>query len=84
MVRVKLLATLGEKYGDEEVEVRASSLSELISSLSKRIPEIAEAGGKPSPLYLYLINGVDARVLGDNPVLRDEDEVSIIPINHGG
>uniref|UniRef100_A0A7J3ZIF9 MoaD/ThiS family protein n=1 Tax=Fervidicoccus fontis TaxID=683846 RepID=A0A7J3ZIF9_9CREN len=84
MVKVRLLATLKERVGKEIVEVEAQTLQELARKLSHHIPDIIDPDGRPSGLYLFLINGADYRVRGENPELSSEDEVIIIPVSHGG
>lgn len=84
MVKVKLLASLKERAGKEIIEVEARTLQELARKLSHYIPDIIDPDGRPSGLYLFLINGADYRVRGENPTLTDADEVTIIPVSHGG
>lgn len=84
MVKVKLTATLKERLGAEMLEIDAPNLKELAKRLSEKIPDVIDFSGNPSPLYLFLIDGVDARVLGENPSLDSSNTVIIIPVNHGG
>jgi len=84
MVKVRLMATLKERVGKEEISIDANTLNELAKKLAIIIPDVVDSNGNPSPLYLYVINGTDSRVLGENPTLEKESEVAIIPVNHGG
>ncbi len=84
MVRVKLTATLKERVGVETLEIEATDLKELAKKLAEKIPDLIDFSGNPSPLYLFLVDGVDARVLGENPSLVNGNTVTIIPVNHGG
>jgi len=84
MVKVRLVSTLKEKFGEEEIEVNAEDLHSLVKILSNKVPDIADFEGRPSGLYLILINDVDARVYGENPKIEDNSVVTVIPVNHGG
>ncbi len=84
MVKVRLVSTLKEKFGKEEIEVNAEDLRSLIKFLSNKVPDIADFEGRPSGLYLLLINDVDARVYGENPKITEDSIVTVIPVNHGG
>ena len=84
MVKVRLMATLKERFGKETIVLEAQTLLDVLRKLAETAPDLLDPVGRPSPLYLYLINGADSRILGDNPQLGEEDEIAIIPINHGG
>lgn len=84
MVRVKLTATLKERVGAETLDIDATDLKGLAKKLAEKIPDLIDFSGNPSPLYLFLVDGVDARVLGENPSLDNGNTVTIIPVNHGG
>jgi molybdopterin converting factor small subunit len=84
MVKVKLIGTLKEIFGEEEIVLQATRFSELLRMLSKNIPDVMDSRGRPSGSYLFLLNDSDIRVYEGDPELGEEDEVVIIPVSHGG
>lgn len=93
-VRVRLLGTLREFSRDEAIHLRfdkeptmeevvQSLLSELGSALEKAIFD--PLLHNPLPRTLILVNGLEIGVLlGMETMLRDGDEVVILPVSHGG
>lgn len=84
LVKVKLEGHFKTRIGKEELELEAKSIKELVASLSRLLPEVADAYGNPSGLCLILIGDADYRVYGENPALSEEDVVTVIPVSHGG
>ena len=90
MTKVRIPTPLRPKTGGKsEVEVEAASISEMIENLESAYPGIKErlcdeTGEIRRFLNIYL-NEEDIRFLdGKNTVLKDTDEVSIIPAIAGG
>jgi molybdopterin converting factor small subunit len=84
LVEITLIANLIEKVGSEKINVKAEKLSEALKFLIPKLPDILDLEGKPSGNYIFLLNGADYRVFGDDPVVKDSDKVTIIPVSHGG
>lgn len=82
--RILLVGQLKEIFGSEEMEVKGKKLSEVLKFLSIKVTDLLDLDGKPSGKYLFLINGVDSLVYGDDPEVGDEDNIAIVPISHGG
>ncbi|MET1101287.1 MAG: MoaD/ThiS family protein [Pyrodictiaceae archaeon] len=84
--RIELYGRLSELYGDRlEIELASEpSVEELLSALSKRIPEAISANGSPKPGVLVFINGVDVRILDKSERLGENILVEIIQVFHGG
>lgn len=74
--------------GNEEVEGRAGTVIELINDLENRHPGIAERiseGGKVRRFVNIYVNEEDIRFLqAEQTVVKDGDEVSIVPAIAGG
>lgn len=74
--------------GKEEVEASAGTIIELITDLDKRFPGIGERiseGGKVRRFVNIYVNEEDIRFINaEATVVRDGDEVSIIPAIAGG
>ncbi|WP_447968077.1 MoaD/ThiS family protein [Nitrospira sp. M1] len=90
MTKVRIPTPLRPKTGGKsEVEVQASNISEMIESLETSYPGIKErlcdeTGEIRRFLNIYL-NEEDIRFLeGKDTLLKDTDEVSIIPAIAGG
>ncbi|MEM4475356.1 MAG: MoaD/ThiS family protein [Fervidicoccaceae archaeon] len=84
MARVRLLGSLRERLGSAIFEVEARRLSEVLRALRGAVPDLASSEGRPSGLYVILIDGVDYRVYGEDPELKPDSEVTLIPVSHGG
>jgi len=74
--------------GREEVEGAPGTIIELISDLDKRFPGIAERiteNGKVRRFVNIYLNDEDIRFLNtEGTVVKDGDEVSIVPAIAGG
>lgn len=74
--------------GKEEVEGKAGTVMELIGDLEGRYPGIAERiseGGKIRRFVNIYLNDEDIRFLkAEETVVKDGDEVSIVPAIAGG
>lgn len=81
---VRYLATLKGRLGVEEERIEARVLKDLLKGVSSRVPDLLDFDGRPSGLYVILVNGMDYRLLGEEYKLEDDDEVTIIPVIHGG
>lgn len=89
-IKVRIPTPLQKIAGNKtEVEVNASSIRELIDSLEKSYPGLKtrlcdEKGALRRFINIY-VNEEDIRFLEmDKTVLKDGDEVSIIPAIAGG
>lgn len=74
--------------GKEEVEGATGTIMELISDLDKKFPGIAERiteNGKVRRFVNIYVNDEDIRFLDtEGTVIKDGDEVSIVPAIAGG
>ena len=74
--------------GKEEVEGRAGTIIDLITDLDSRYPGIAERiseGGKIRRFVNVYVNEEDIRFLqAEQTIVKDGDEVSIVPAIAGG
>ncbi len=84
MVEIQFVANLKEAVGKEKVVIKAKKLSEALKQLSSEIPDVLDPEGKPSGNYIFLADGIDIRLYGDDPELKDDMKITIIPISHGG
>ncbi len=90
-VRIELYGFLRNLAGSGEVVVEvpdSSTLGEVLSAASARVPELQEAvdqQGRLKPYFLLFVNEVDYALLGGyDYVVRDGDSLQILPISHGG
>lgn len=74
--------------GKEEVEGRSGTIIDLINDLETRYPGIAERiseGGKVRRFVNIYVNEEDIRFLqAEQTIVKDGDEVSIVPAIAGG
>lgn len=91
IVRVKLAGVLRSRLGRDEMDVKLSKsvkLREFLEKLRSEMPDLKEAieeDGSLSTSYIAFLNNVDYRLLGGPEYeLKDGDEVSLVPISHGG
>lgn len=84
MPKVKYVASLRTRLGVEEEEIEAKSIREAFKALSSKIPDLLDFDGKPTGLYVVLVNGVDYRLLGEDYSLSGRDNITVIPVIHGG
>ena len=74
--------------GKEEVEGKAGTIMELIADLEAKYPGIAERiseNGKVRRFVNIYLNDEDIRFLqGEETVVKEGDEVSIVPAIAGG
>ena len=67
-----------------------NSVGDLMTALIKKLPEIESSlvdqyAENSSPNALILVNGREIGVLaGVNTILKDGDEVVLVPVVHGG
>jgi molybdopterin synthase sulfur carrier subunit len=88
-VRVRIPTPLQRlTQGKEEVEGRAGTVIDLILDLDSRYPGIAERiseGGKIRRFVNVYVNEEDIRfLLAEQTIVKDGDEVSIVPAIAGG
>lgn len=90
-IKVKLLGHLATEYGSSELILELpeqSTLRHLLTKLretSKIFREVVTEEGETTVSYLVFVNGVDAELLrGYDTVLKDGDEVILLPVAHGG
>ncbi len=91
IVRVKLTGVLRGRLGKDEISVEASEsvkLKEFLKELRTKIPDLREAveeDGSLTTSYIVFLNDVDYRLLGGlDYVLKDNDEIFLVPVSHGG
>ncbi len=74
--------------GQEEVEGLPGTIIELVNDLDKRFPGIAERISEKGKIRRFVniyLNDEDIRFLnGEETVVKDKDEVSIVPAIAGG
>ena len=89
-VTVSLSGALAAVAGVTNIEVEASSLSEVLTGLSTRYggafnEKLYDANGKPRRFINIYVNGRDYRFLKKlDTELANKDEVSLIPADSGG
>ncbi|MCX7793922.1 MAG: MoaD/ThiS family protein [Thermodesulfovibrionales bacterium] len=88
-VKVKIPTPLQRlTNGKDEVEGKAGTIIDLITDLDKRYPGLMERiaeGGKIRRFVNIYVNEEDIRFLqAENTVVKDGDEVSIVPAIAGG
>ena len=74
-------------YRTTEIKTLTQVLEDLTSELPKEFREalIDPVLGDPIPNALILINGREISVLnGMETKLKDRDEITVIPVSHGG
>ncbi len=91
IVRVKLVGVLRNRLGRDEISEELSKsikLREFLKKLRSEIPDLREAveeDGTLTTSYIAFLNNIDYRLLGGSEYeLKDGDEVSLVPISHGG
>lgn len=74
--------------GKEEVEAAAGKVIDIVGELDKNFPGLAERiseGGKIRRFVNVYVNEEDIRFLeAENTIVKDGDEVSIVPAIAGG
>ncbi len=74
--------------GKEEVSTESGKVIDIVGDLERQFPGIAERiseGGKIRRFVNVYVNEEDIRFLqGENTVVKDGDEVSIVPAIAGG
>lgn len=91
IVRVKLVGVLRSKLNKDEISVelsKSAKLKDFLRELRSSITDLREAveeDGNLTTSYIAFLNNVDYRLLGGvDYELKDGDEVSLVPISHGG
>jgi len=94
MVRVVMYGIFRKISGVGELKLNLKGkpvgLKDLLEKLRIRLPELVDTLidpelKDPSPNALILINGREISVLnGLRTIIHDEDEVTLIPVLHGG
>jgi len=94
MVRVVMYGIFRKISGVEELKLNLKGkpvgLKDLLETLRTRLPELGDTLidpelKDPSPNALILVNGREINVLnGLRTLIHDEDEVTLIPVLHGG
>lgn len=92
-VRIKLLGVFGRAYGTHRVKLRIGK-DESIKKVIRRIAESSEELRRvlidpvlesPAPNAVILINGKEISALdGLETPVADGDEITLIPVVHGG
>lgn len=81
---VRYIANLKTRVGLEQERIDAKTVSEALSKISSRIPDLLDFDGRPTGLYVILVNDIDYRVLSEEYLLKENDYITIIPVIHGG
>lgn len=88
-VKIKMYATIREKFKEDNVEVEAETFIEAIRKVVEKYPilkdEILDENGKLKSDYIYLLNGRNIEFLQKELTpLKDGDKISIFPPVAGG
>jgi len=92
-ITVKFVGALRHSSGVGELVLDCkdcNSIGELVNELIKKLPELKRSLTDPQledprPNALILVNGREISVLnGLETKLKDGDEISLIPVVHGG
>ncbi|MEM0025384.1 MAG: MoaD/ThiS family protein [Zestosphaera sp.] len=91
IVRVRLAGVLRSRLGRDEISVelgKSTKLSDFLRKLRSEMPDLREAveeDGSLTASYIAFLNNIDYRLLGGSDYeLKDGDEISLVPISHGG
>ena len=88
MARIRLIATLKEEAGAEELRINGGGkLRDILAEARRRIDALKRVigeDGEPAPTILVLVDGVDYRLLGKELMVDEDTEITIIPVIHGG
>ncbi|MEM0243785.1 MAG: MoaD/ThiS family protein [Zestosphaera sp.] len=91
IVRVRLAGVLRSRLGRDEISVelgKSIKLSDFLRKLRSEMPDLREAveeDGSLTASYIAFLNNIDYRLLGGSDYeLKDGDEISLVPISHGG
>ncbi|MFU2158389.1 MULTISPECIES: ubiquitin-like small modifier protein 1 [Caldisericum] len=88
-VKIKMYATIREKFKEGEVELDAETVIDAIRKLVEKYPilknEVLDENDSLKNDYIYLVNGRNVEFLqkGNTP-LKDGDKISIFPPVAGG
>ncbi|BAL81668.1 ubiquitin-like small modifier protein 1 [Caldisericum exile] len=88
-VKIKMYATIREKFKEGEVEIDAETVIDAIKKMVEKYPilrdEVLNENGSLKNDYIYLLNGRNVEFLekGNTP-LKDGDKISIFPPVAGG
>lgn len=88
-MKIELVGPLKKTAGLNELRLKINEktrLSEALNMLPEQIKKrILDPRGNILPEIIVLVNGVEVKSLGlENTYVKDEDEITIIPIIHGG
>ncbi len=88
-MKIELVGPLKKTAGLNELRLKINGkakLNEALNMLPEQIKKrILDSKGNISPEIIVLVNGVEVKSLGlENTYVKDEDEITIIPIIHGG
>ena len=93
VINVKFIGALRGMSGRSRLSIhvrKTTPLREIIKKITEELPQIARAIVDPEledprPNTLILINGKEISVLdGLDTMLKDGDEVVLVPVIHGG
>lgn len=87
-VKTKALGWLrqnGANQGVVELDDRATLIKALQTVFNQTVLERIVRNGRISNQVIVLVNGVDANLIGGlDAELKDGDELTLIPVVHGG
>jgi len=85
LTRVRLLASLRELVGKQELVIEGENLEDIIRRLVEKHPELSRivdpASLQPGPGYIIFVDGTDIRLVEKD---TRPSEIVILPVNHGG
>ncbi len=86
MLKVKFLGPLKSIIGNESVELTKNEvpLEDLMDAINEVSPQSEKGGLDPSGI-LFIVNGSALEMQDDRArILKDGDEIVLLPVAHGG
>ncbi len=88
-MKIELVGPLKKTVGLNELRLKINEkikLNEALNMLPEQIKKrILDPHGNILPEIIVLLNGVEVKSLGlENTYVKDDDEITLIPIIHGG
>jgi sulfur-carrier protein len=83
MITLRLLGGAKKAIGKQSVELKTTraSIADILAFLKEIAiePHLLERAN-----LIIAINGIDSSALGENPIAKEGDTVTIVPVVHGG
>lgn len=84
MPKVTFLGNLRNIYG-EEIETKSEGdIFSILDEIDRTGHFFDKGQKKVRPGFIVLVNGIDMRLLRDGNIVKSDDKIEVIPINHGG